>query len=92
MGKTVAWTYVTNSRKGSMANPMPTRAVRLASGDTLISDQFNDQVIEVNPKHEIVFSQGKIQVDGSGPNQLNAPYDAKVVDDFTGLTVPTGFR
>ena len=92
MGKTVAWTYVTNSRKGSMANPLPTRAVRLASGDTLISDQFNDQVIEVNPKHEIVFSQGKIQVDGSGPNQLNAPYDAKVVGDFTGLTVPTGFR
>jgi hypothetical protein len=90
--KMVVWTYVTNTRAGSMANPLPTRAVRLASGDTLISDQFNDQVIEVNPNHQIVFSQGMIQVDGSGFNQLNAPYDAKVVGDFTGLTVPTDFR
>ncbi len=91
-GKMVVWTYMTNTRMGSIANPLPTRAVRLASGDTLISDQFNDQVIEVNANHQIVFSQGMIQVDGNGFNQLNAPYDAKVVGDFTGLTVPTDFR
>ncbi len=90
--KLVAWTYVTNTRTGSMANPLPTRAVRLAEGDTLISDQFNDRVIDVNSHHQIAFGQGQIHVDGNGPNQLNAPYDAKVVGDFTGLTVPTDFQ
>lgn len=91
MAKTVFWTYTTNTRPGSMAAPLPTRAVRLKNGDTLISDQFNDQVIEVNFAKSIVFSQGQIQVDGNGFNQLNAPYDAKVVGDYTGLTPPFGF-
>jgi hypothetical protein len=58
----------------------------------LISDQFNDQVIAVNPQGQIVYTQGQIQVDGNGFDQLNAPYDAKVVGDFTGLTLPLGFR
>ena len=39
----------------------------------------------------IVFAQGKIQTDGSGFNRLNAPYDAKVIGDYTGLTPPFGF-
>ena len=87
-GKAVVWSYVTNLRPGSIADPLPTRAVRLADGDTLISDQFNDQVIEVTHGGTIDFTQGQIQVDGNGPDQLNAPYDAKVVGDFTGLTNP----
>jgi len=86
--KAVVWSYVTNLRPGSIADPLPTRAVRLADGDTLISDQFNDQVIEVTHGGTIDFTQGHIQVDGNGPDQLNAPYDAKVVGDFTGLTNP----
>lgn len=90
-GKTMVWSYATNARAGSMTNPLPTRAVRLDNGDTLISDQFNDQVIEVNHDGDIVFSQGHIQTDGNGFNQLNAPYDAKVVGDFTGLTPPEDF-
>jgi hypothetical protein len=89
--KVVVFTYVTNTRPGSMAMPLPTRAVRLHNGDTLISDQFNDQVIEINAHGQIVFSQGHIQVDGKSFNQLNAPYDAKVVGDYTGLTPPGGF-
>src|SRR5580700_10950833 len=84
----VVWQYLTNTRKGSVANPNPTRAVRLENGNTLISDQFNMQVIEVNSKGTIVFSQGQIGVAGTGFNQLNAPYDAKVIGDFTGLTAP----
>ena len=91
MNKTVVFTYVTTARPGSMAMPLPTRAVRLHNGDTLISDQFNDQVIEINPQSQIVFSQGQIQVDGKGFDQLNAPYDAKVVGDYTGLTPPFFF-
>jgi hypothetical protein len=54
----------------------------------LISDQFNMQVIEVTHGGKIVFEQGKIAASGKGHNELNAPYDAKVVGDFTGLTPP----
>ena len=84
----VVWQYVTNTRPGSVAQPLPTRAVRLKNGNTLISDQFNHQVIEVDPNGNIVFSQGQIGVAGTGFNELNAPYDAKVVGDYTGLTAP----
>lgn len=84
----VVFMYATNTRAGSMANPLPTRAVRLRNGNTLISDQFNDQVIEINARGKIVFSQGKIDTDGKGFDRLNAPYDAKVVGDYTGLTPP----
>jgi hypothetical protein len=86
--KVVVFTFVTNTRPGSIDQPLPTRAVRLANGHTLISDQFNDQVIEIDSHGTIVFSQGQIQTDGNGFNQLNAPYDAKVVGDYTGLTPP----
>jgi hypothetical protein len=87
-GGKVAWQYVTNTRPGSVAAPLPTRAVRLKNGNTLISDQFNDQVIEVDASGNIVFSQGLIGVVGTDFNELNAPYDAKVVGDYTGLTAP----
>jgi hypothetical protein len=87
-GGKVVWQYVTNTRPGSVAQPLPTRAVRLKNGNTLISDQYNDQVIEVDPSGNIVFSQGQIGVVGTGFNELNAPYDAKVVGDYTGLTAP----
>ena len=84
----VAWTFVTNTRAGSVANPTPTRAVRLRNGHTLISDQFNHQVIEVDPAGDVVFSQGQIGVPGSDAMHLNAPYDAKAIGDYTGLTPP----
>ena len=60
----------------------------LKNGNTLISNQFDDQVIGVNSSGDIVFSQGQIAVPGNGFNELNAPYDAKVVGDYTGLTAP----
>ncbi len=84
----VDFTYVTNTRPGSVSQPLPTRAVRLKNGNTLISDQFNQQVIEINPQSKIVFKQGAIGVSGNGFDQLNAPYDAKVIGDYTGLTPP----
>jgi len=87
-GGHLVWQYVTNSRPGSVAQPFPTRAVRLRNGNTLISDQFNDQVIEVDHSGKIVFSQGQIGVVGTAFNELNAPYDSKVVGDYTGLTAP----
>jgi len=84
----VVFTYQTNTRPGSIASPLPTRAVRLRNGNTLISDQFNMQVIEIDPKQNIVFTQGTIAVAGTGFDMLNAPYDAKVIGDYTGLTPP----
>jgi hypothetical protein len=91
-GGNVVWTYYTNTRSGSVSNPLPTRAVRLKNGNTLISDQYNMQVIEVDPDQNIVWSQGEVGVSGTGFNMLNGPYDAKVVGDYTGLTPPFGFN
>lgn len=84
----IVWQYVTNTAADSNPNPLPTRGIRLHNGNTLISDQFNNRVIEVTPAGEIVFQQGMINVTGDGFNQLNGPYDAKQIGDFTGLTPP----
>lgn len=87
----VVWTYSTLASGGN-PNPLPSRAVRLKNGDTLISDQFNDRVIEVRKSGSsggtIVFQQGMLNDPGKGYNLLNAPYDAKIVGDWTGLTNP----
>jgi hypothetical protein len=84
----MVWQYLTNTQTGSNPMPLPTRAVRLRNGHTLISDQFNDRVIEVNRQGVIVFSMGALNTPGVGGGLLNAPYDAKVIGDYTGLTSP----
>jgi len=88
----VVWEYATNTDPASNSNPLPTRAVRLKDGTTLISDQFNHRVIAVNSSKATVRSFGNLNVAGFGRRNtsqgLNAPYDAKVTDDFTGLTPP----
>jgi hypothetical protein len=80
---TVVW-------QGTNLMALPTRAVRLENGNTLISDQFDDIVIEITPQGNVVFKQGKLGVIGASFDRLNAPYDAKVVGDYTGLTPPFG--
>ncbi len=82
------FTFVTTTRPGSVVQPHPNHAVRMKKGNTLISDQFNQQVIEVNTNGTVVFFHGEIGVSGSDTNHLNAPCDAKVVGDYTGLTSP----
>jgi len=91
----IVWQFLTSALPGSVAAPflpLPTRAVKLSNGNVLISDQYNDQVIEVTPTFPsggtIVFTQGQIGFAGDLFNRLNGPYDAKVVGDFTGLTRP----
>ena len=99
----VVWQYFTDTDPLSVPAPLPTRAVRLHNGDTLISDQFNNRVIRVSPAGVIVASYG-LPLAGGGPignnvgddvhttqNGLYSPYDAKVVGDYTGLTLPFGF-
>lgn len=95
--KNVVWEYFTcsgqdcNLPRGT--GPLPTRAVRLKNGHTLISDQYNHRVIEVNHGKQIVRTFGKLGVLGYNPQSvgdggLNSPYDAKRIGDYTGLTPP----
>ena len=97
---TVVWRYATDMDPLSIMAPLPTRAVRLRDGDTLISDQFNNRVIRVSPAGDIVASYGLPLAGGTTignnvgydlhttQNGLYAPYDAKVIGDYTGLTPP----
>jgi hypothetical protein len=102
----LVWEYDIDTNPPSVAAPLPTRAVRLANGDTLISDQFNNRVIRVSPaagSPPPVATFG-LPLAGGGSignnfgydpqttqNGLYAPYDAKIVGDYTGLTPPFGF-
>jgi len=90
----IVWQYATNDPKGN-SSPLPTRAIRLRDGETLISDQFNNRVIEVvrtGPMSGVIERQlGTLNVFGIGNGLLDAPYDAKVIGDYTGLTPPFGF-
>ena len=95
--KNVVWEYFTCSgsdctiRGGT--GPLPTRAVRLHSGHTLISDQYNHRVIEVNHAKHIVRTFGKFRdlsydTENVANGGLNSPYDAKRIGDYTGITPP----
>ena len=97
--KNVVWEYFTCSGAGCNLSrgtgPLPTRAVRLRNGHTLISDQYNHRVIEVNRAKHIVRTFGKLGSIGYNATSvadggLNSPYDAKRVGDYTGLTPPFG--
>lgn len=94
----IFWQFNTNTAGSNPNGPFPTRAVRLANGNTLISDQFNDRVIEVDMSLDsgasgiIVRTYGTINMPGfsltSAATQLNGPYSAYVIGDYTGLTPP----
>lgn len=95
--KNVVWEYFTNTDPNSNqrggTGPLPTRAVRLRNGNTLISDQYNHRVIEINRHKQIVNTFGKINSLGYNTHSvagggLNSPYDAKRIGDYTGLTPP----
>jgi hypothetical protein len=92
----VLWQYFTDTEPLSIGAPSPSRAVRLMNGDTLISDQFNNRVIRVTRAGRIVARYGLPLAGGdnagynvlSTQRGLNAPYDAKIIGDYTGLTPP----
>jgi putative pyrroloquinoline-quinone binding quinoprotein len=97
----VFWQYFTNTdpnsnarcSNGTCTGPLPTRALRLRNGNTLISDQYNHRVIEVSTDMQIVRTFGKINSLGYNTKNvaeggLNSPYDAKRIGDYTGITPP----
>ena len=88
MAKQVVWVYAPTRGPAACQDPLPTRAVRLRNGDTLISDQFNNQVILVTHAKKIVWHARPDRRGRQRPGLLNGPYDAKVIGDYTGLTRP----
>jgi hypothetical protein len=88
--KHVVFEYFTNTTKGSNPNPLPTNAVKLKNGGISIADQFNNRVLIINHHKKIVFQYGMLNIVGNGPNQLNGPYTAFVIGDYTGQTPPPG--
>ena len=88
--KQIVFKYRTNRGGKSNANPNPTGVLRLADGNTLIADQFNDRVIIISPAQRVIFQYGTTNVPGIGKNQLNAPYSAVSIGDYTGVTPPPG--
>ena len=57
-------------------------------GRELFLDSTARHSLEVDAPGNIVFSQEQIGVARTDFNELNAPYDAIVVGDYTGLTAP----
>ena len=84
----IVFQYFTNKGQHSVANPNPTGAVRLNDGETTIADQFNDRIMVLTKDKQIEFQYGMTGIVGNGPDQLNAPYSAVVIGDYTGVTPP----
>ena len=89
----IVWSYVTNLETGSNPNPAPTRAIQTQGGQIVISDQFNQRVLVIRKAtKQIVAQYGHLNHAGYGTTStregLFAPYDAKVIGDFTGITAP----
>jgi hypothetical protein len=80
--------YFTNTAPNSNPNPLPTNAVQLATGEISIADQFNDRAFIIDPSQNNVFQYGMTNIPGDGPDQLNGPYTALVIGDYTGQTPP----
>ncbi len=101
---TVQFQYFTNQQNGSNANPAPTRALiaRNEGGDLrddghgnkkiLVADQFNNRIILIDEKGHLLQQWGNLNQIGYGTSTtqqgLYAPYDAKVIGDYVGLTKP----
>lgn len=86
--KEVVWQYFTDRTANSNASPLPTNAVRLKNGDTAIADQFNHRAIIVTRGHQLIEQTGETNVPGNGFDQLDGPYTAFVIGDYTGQTPP----
>jgi outer membrane protein assembly factor BamB len=88
----VVFQYLTNTQTGSNPNPLPTRAIVGRGNDIVISDQFNNRVIVIDDKGNLLAQYGNLNASGYGTSNtqqgLYAPYDAKVISDYKGLTKP----
>jgi hypothetical protein len=87
--KRVVFEYFTNTDPASNpAGAFPTNAVQLKHGRIAIADQFNHRVLIIKRDKTLVFQYGMTNHPGNGPGQLDGPYTAFVVGDYTGQTRP----
>ena len=86
----IVWQYgVDGGIAGSGDNQLnvPVHAVFLSSFPghpgfhVMITDQSNERVIVVNRAHKVVWQYGTTGVTGSGPNQLNNPNSAELLEN-----------
>jgi|SRR5215469_4045971 len=88
----VIFEYDTNKQSGSNPNPLPSRAIAARGNDIVISDQFNDRVIVIDKNGNLLTQYGNLNMSGYGTSNtqqgLFAPYDAKVIGEYKGLTKP----
>jgi len=80
--------YITNTTDESNVSPLPSFAVLTATGELVITDQFNHRVVVVNLFKQIIFQYGVTNEAGGDCNMLNSPYSTTVVGDFFSLTRP----
>ena len=89
---TVVFEYFTNKQKGSNPNPAPSHAVMTQDGNIVISDQINERVIVIDKKMHVIHQYGILNTPGYGTSNtqqgIDWPNDAKVIGDWTGLTLP----
>lgn len=88
----IVFQYATNTQQGSNANPLPSRAIAGRGNDIVISDQFNDRVFVIDKNGNLLSQFGNLNQSGYGTTNtqqgLYAPYDAKIIGDYKGLTRP----
>jgi hypothetical protein len=88
----ITFQYATNGQSGSNPNPAPTRAIAGHGNDIVVSDQFNNRVIVIDTKGHLIAQYGLLNTIGYGTSStqegLYAPYDAKVIGVYQGLTKP----
>jgi hypothetical protein len=66
--------------------PLPTNGVQLADGEISIADQFNHRALIIDRDQTTEFQYGMLNVAGNGPDQLNGPYTAFEIGDYTSQT------
>jgi len=86
--KQVVFEYFTNTAPNSNPSPLPTNAVRLRDGNTAIADQFNHRALVIDPNGVLLFQYGITNDPGFRNGQLDGPYTAFSIGDYTGQTVP----
>lgn len=88
----VVFQYITNTQNGSNANPLPSRAIAGRGNNIVVSDQFNNRVIVIDTNGNLLAQYGNLNQSGYGTTNtqqgLYAPYDAKIIGDYKGLTRP----
>ena len=86
--KQVVFEYFTNTAPNSNPAPLPTNAVRLANGNTAIADQFNHRALVIDSTGTLLFQDGVTNDPGFRDGELDGPYTAFAIGDYTGQTVP----